>query len=1151
MLGEIMKRQLCALRVSFVFIVLLLAALSGRAQTATVGGMIVDASGAVVSGASVTAQNTETGVSRDAATNDAGLFRFSNLPPGPYTVTIEKQGFKSIHIPDLVLTVNQAFTFEATLQVAAVETTTEVKASELPLIDLENAQISNLVDSKRITDLPLLTRDPYSLILLSPGVIQSNSSNAGFSVNGTSERNNNFVLDGADNNDTDVPGIPSGINSLNPDSTQEFRVITNGFAPEYGRNDGALIEIITRSGGNDLHGSAYWFGRYNALGARDFFNPAALGPQNPYVRNDFGGSAGGRIIKDRTFWFANYEGQRFVTTLTSTTTVPTAEFASGNFTVLGNQIDLRTPISPENYLGYSLDPTIQGILALYTKYPPNGPDVIPGISKTLFFPSTSRLTSDVFTIKIDHNLTKKHVLMGRYAFNQSNDPNTAPHTDFLPGGLGATGFYQRAQNGVIGLTSTLSDRFVNEFRFAANRNHIDFNCSGISTFNSFGRVDSFGRGADWNMPFGSSNFGCGALFDSDGQARNTGTYQTVDNMSYMRGHHLFKWGVEFRAAYSNSYDNFSTRAFLDFSSFTNTGMNFLPPNSPLLATDSSGNYLYPDELAATENGASLLFGFADNQIQTQYFDHNGKNTPGDSRGFRQREWGAYAQDTWKALSNLSVTYGLRWEYFGVPFEANNNLSTLYADPSGPAPFTFSIVGPGTGNMLYKNQFTNFEPRVGLAWDPFKKGKTSVRLAYGIYHDRIFGNLVGNIRDNPPFAQSSPFGSSDILPNIPLPTPVSTTPTIADGAQFAATLIDPNFKTPYSQNWNFGVQHSITPTVTLEVDYVGVKGTRLYRVVDGNPPQPNLVSSLLQICTPTNPANTLGCSSSTLQFYNLWTGADGTNPALPFDAVNNNAFVYFGYPGAVFIKSIGNSIYNGLQVNLQKHFSSGFQIQGAYTYSHAIDNVNDPISPAKGNGSFPFNSFDLQAERGNSDFDIRHRGVVNFIYEPNIGRGRGHLSSGFLGRALEGWSLTGIVQAQTGHPYDIYDSSQDSNHTGLPARGTIVGPTAQPPGTDKTFTGPTGIVTTPFDTQPNIGKNQFYGPNLVNVDTAVLKTTSFSEKLKLQFRLEAFNLFNHAQFNQPDNNIADGNLFGQSTSTITRPDGTTSARQLQVALKLMF
>ncbi len=309
------------------------------------------------------------------------------------------------HVADLVLTVNEAATVDAKLDVGTVSTTTEVHGSDVPPVELENGQISNLVDSKRMTELPLLTRDPYSLVLLSPGVIQSNSGNAGFSANGTSERNNNFLLDGVDNNDTDVPGIPGGLNSLNPDSTQEFRVITNNFAPEYGRNNGAIIEVITKSGTNDVHGSAYWFGRYNALGARDFFNPAAEGPQNPYVRNDFGASIGGPIIKNKTFYFGNYEGQRFVTTLTNSAVVPTPEFKTGQFTTLGQAIDVSTPTSANNAQGLPLDPTIQKILALYPAPSPNGPVVIPGVAGTLFFPSASRQNTDDFTIKVDQNLS--------------------------------------------------------------------------------------------------------------------------------------------------------------------------------------------------------------------------------------------------------------------------------------------------------------------------------------------------------------------------------------------------------------------------------------------------------------------------------------------------------------------------------------------------------------------------------------------------------------------------------------------------------------------------------------------------------------------------------------------------------------------------
>jgi hypothetical protein len=252
------------------------------------------------------------------------------------------------------------------------------------------------------------------------------------------------------------------------------------------------------------------------------------------------------------------------------------------------------------------------------------------------------------------------------------------------------------------------------------------------------------------------------------------------------------------------------------------------------------------------------------------------------------------------------------------------------------------------------------------------------------------------------------------------------------------------------------------------------------------------------------------------------------------------------------KSIGNSTYHGLQVNIQKRLGNGFQIQGAYTFSHAIGDVNDPLVAAAGNRSFPRNSFNLAAERGNSDFDIRHRGVINYIFEPGIGKGRGHLNQGFIGRVLEGWSLTGITTLQSGHPYDIF-GNRDSNHTGLSARVSVIGDTSQPSGVDKTFTGPllSGLDLTPYDQQPTLGKNHFYGPDYINFDASLIKDTALTERAKIQLRFEFFNLFNHAQFGQPDVVWGHTETFGQSQSTISRPDGTTSARQIQVAAKFVF
>src|SRR5579864_1212867 len=357
------------------------------AQTGSIGGVVSDPSGAVVEGAKVTATNRATNAARSTTTSASGVYSIPNLAPGKYSVVVEREGFKSVKFDDFDLTVAQALVLNAHLTLGALQETVEVNGSTAAPIETETSQLSNLIDSRTMTDLPLLTRNAYELVLLSPGVIQTNDAfggSGGFSVNGSRDRNNNFLLDGVDNNDTSVPGGAAGILAINPDSAQEFRVITNNFDPEFGRNTGAIIDVVTRGGTNALHGDAYWFGRYNALGARDFFNrtPTAANPapdpQNPYVRNDFGFSVGGPIIKDRTFFFLNNEYQRFRTTLTSTSIVPTAAYKSGLFTAPdGTAVDVRTVASAGNLTGLGVDPTISKVLNFLPA--PNGSDVIPGV----------------------------------------------------------------------------------------------------------------------------------------------------------------------------------------------------------------------------------------------------------------------------------------------------------------------------------------------------------------------------------------------------------------------------------------------------------------------------------------------------------------------------------------------------------------------------------------------------------------------------------------------------------------------------------------------------------------------------------------------------------------------------------------------------
>jgi hypothetical protein len=1106
----------------------------GRAQaSSSIAGTVTDASGGVVPKASVVAMNAATGQSRMVETDSAGYYSIPNLAPGSYNVTIAGAGFQTFRFTNVTLTVAQTLTLDAKLAVSSVSSTVTVNGSTVPPLDTTDAQISNVVQSAQIEALPLILRDPYSLVLLSPGTIQSNSSLGGFSVNGTSERNNNFLLDGIDNNDAFTPGAPEGLSVSNPDTAQEFRVITNNFAPEYGRDDGAIIDVITRSGTNSLHGDAYWFGRYNALGARDYFNPAPQ-PKNPYVRNDFGASAGGPIIKDRTFWFANYEGQRFVTTLVNSSVVPTAAFKTGKFTYDGQPIDVSTPTSPNNALGLPLDPTMQKILALYPTPTPGAP-MVDDVRGLYYFPSTSREQTDSFTIKIDHKLNEANHISARYVFNRLTDPNPY-HTDFLPGGLGAESAYQRIQNLAISLTSTIGSTMVNEVHFGGNRAHLNFDCTGTQTFNSFGQVDSFGRGADYALP-GISGFGCGALFDTNGLGVFSGTYPVGDDFSWVHGNHLYKFGGEYRDVYSNTYEDFYSRTNLDFSGYTNFGIpGYMTGNAAV-----DGN-------PTLQNMVLALYGLVDQQTQTQFFNYAGNRTANDMRGFRQREAGLYAQDTWRAARNLTLTYGLRWEYFGVPFEVNNLLSNLFTSASGTAPFTFTVVGPKSGGQLYNGGDGDFEPRFGFAWDPFGTAKTSVRGGYGIFHDRVFGDLLSGARGNPPFEQGVtdyhvpyPFvtlSNSLLTP----PAAAAFTATVPNFAGITPTLFDPNLHTPYNQNWNLGIQRELPGSFTLEADYVGVKGTHIFRIVDGNPPQPNLVSELVAYCSVPNP---YGCTPATLQFSNLYVGAEFGY--LPFDAVNNNAFNH-----ATLNESIANSIYNGLQVNLEKRMSHGIQMQFAYTWSHAIDDASDPLVPTQGNSAAPRNSFHLAAERGNSNFDVRQRGVINFIYAPSIGRGQAFLSQGVLGWIFQGWTMSGIVAFQTGLPYDVF-SYQDNQHTGVPDRATVI-PGPNPLATNSpTFTGPKNYIFSPgtIGVPSNLPRNYFYGPGLNNWDFEVSKDTSITERAKFELRFEFYNLFNHVHFAQPGNQLSDPGTLGVSTAEVGRPDGTTGARQIQIASKIIF
>jgi Carboxypeptidase regulatory-like domain/TonB dependent receptor len=1120
--------------------VLLLSGLSLCAQTATVQGTITDPSGGGIGGATVTITNLSTNAKRVATTDNSGTYSIPNIDVGSYNATIDKTGFSRFRVDSFQLTVAQNFTLDATLQVGPVTQQVEVSGASVPTIDLENAQLSNVVDQRRIMDLPLITRDPYQLVLLSPGTQQTLSSLGGFSVNGQNERNNNFLLDGVDNNDASVPGTAGGISSLDPDSTQEFRVITNNYLPEFGRNSGAIVDIVTRSGSNQFHGSAYEFNRVNALAARDYFNPSP-DPQNPFVRNQFGASLGGPIVKDKTFFFVNGEWDRFRTTLTNDSIVPTAAFKTGifNYTSGGvtQRINLATPGSPNNALGVTLDPTMQKILALYPL--PNGPSV-DSIRGIYYFPTREPEDTGNATFRIDHRFNDKYSIFARYIYNGLTDGNSL---DEIFPGVGGVATSQQSHNGAFNFAAALRPNLVNEFRFGLNRTDDLFTCNGSNIIDRNSKLDPFGFGTDYKFVTSTnvnllSNFGCTALDDSNGQFRRAGTWNYVDQLSWVSGKHNVKVGGEFRYVFDNNYDAFGSRPVVDFTAFGRLGIQVV----------NCAGACANDETLQTL--AAALLGVPGQQTQTQFFNAQGQRTATDFKEFVQHEYGLFVQDSWKVRPNFTLELGLRYELDQPPFERNANFSNLlYQQASAPAPITFQTVGPGTGREVFYGYPYNFEPRLGAAWDPFRDGRTSFRVGYGIFHDRVFGNLFGNLRANPPFIAgvqnypnlnfASGTGSLVTLGALAAPaTQPAPSASVPDGSYLTGiSILDPKLRNPYTQAWNVGVQRQLGNGMTIEVDYVGSGSHHLFRSVDGNPPLPWLVSA-----AHANGSLPLTVSGGSLRIA----------PLLGLPQVTGNT----AFEEPVLVESVGNATYNGLQTVFNKQFSHDVQFQASYTWSHAIDDAPDPIVAGQpGNRNIARNSFNLHEERGSSDYDLRHRLITNYVFQLPFGPGHTYLNHGLASRVLGGWELTGLSTFQSGRPYDIY-SSRDSEYTGLSNRPDLIGNPAIPANAPRNQVGPpiSAFAVQPFGRPGNLGRNTFTGPTFFNTDVNLLKNTRIAERVSLQFRAEVYNVFNRIQFSQPGtagDTLSSPNTFGQAQSTITQPDGTTSARQIQLALKLLF
>ncbi|HZI18690.1 MAG TPA: TonB-dependent receptor [Pyrinomonadaceae bacterium] len=1145
------------------------AAPAAFAQTAqgTIQGSVTDPNGAVVVGATVEAVNNATGDRRTVNTNSEGIYTIPSLQVGAYTLSITAQGFAPTTVRNVNVTVSFTSTQDVQLGLAGAEEIVTVSTSDAQTaLNTTDQQLSTLITNQKIQDLPLLSRDPNSLVLLAPGTVSSSSTLGGFIVNGQRERNNNFLVDGIDNNDADVPGIPGGISTPNIDATQEFRVITNNFNAEYGRNTGAIINVATRSGTNEFHGTGYIYYRSDRFAARNFFDTS--GQANPLQRRQYGGSIGGPIRRDRTFFFVNYERDDFDQGVQLVRTVPTAAARQGifNLSALGlGTVDIR---GGNNVLGSPVNQNfVQLLNNLYPLPNSGGEGPLPGVFEFFRYSSQTNDISNQVSSRVDHRISEKHNLSGSFAFNNGTFEFCC---ESFPGANDAILSPQRTYRLSTNLISTFSPTFINEFRFGGNRSELIFagegdegvsgaraeavlgalSASGSPRSNQFGGTNgSFVNLTIAGISGLGSVSGGGAFFGT--QFRYTGTTHFGNTATWIKGSHTMKFGGESRFVYSNGASNFTRQEAISFNAATDFGF-------PLLV-DNNGNVIpgLAGSLGNVQNFASFLLGLVSTQSQSQYFNLNGARVGEDYRGYRVREWDIFFQDTWKVRPNLSLNYGLRYEFKGVPFEVNGQMSTLVdQDPSGPTPaggFRFELVGKNSGgrSKLYENDWNNFAPRVGFAYSPdFKDGfiaaltggpgRTSIRGGYGVFYDRVFGNLFSNSSANPPFQRDFFSFAGDFIENVgPVPTQTASPVVQEDEFIFPVLFALPGnnrlqkkFAMPYTQSWNFGVQRQFPGDVLVEADYVGSKGTNLLRVIDGN------MTSVERVNLIRGTNTTISPTSAVTNFLN-----GSLNTAFFQSALN---------------VSLAHSTYHSGQFRVTKNLSGDIgrgQIQAAYTLAHSIDNAADPLVAQSGERTFPRDSSGfaggLGAERGNSGFDVRHRFVGNFVYELPI-----NFQNRFLDAAFGDWTLSGIWQWQSGSPYTPFGGT-DSAGTALGQIASIAlpdGPAglftrlAPTAGLDpRTQTGPTrdlfrntcpggrinpnnpnGCLASADGVPGNAGRNQFYGPAYNNVDFSVIKRFPFGEDGRYRFTVRAdfFNIFNQVNFGKPVNTINSSN-FGQS------------------------